>query len=215
MVIKYLRAMGHLTKSLTILNCFMLSLISVMLSWSIGNCLLSLFIISWFLVMVAAGLLKHGFLVLFLCLCCYGFVKPVDCMAYLLVVSIQIKCGIASLFWFYFCSVYFIKLLKGISKSLGLEEWYIDKAMNMDSSLQVLIANLYPPCPQPEYALGLSFRSWLPHPSHWEWSWGASSGAQGQVVQCECHSQLLFSQHRWPTWGALLLLCSFYSLLSL
>ena len=64
-MIKYLRAMGHLTKSLIILNFFMLSLISVMLSWSIGNCLLSLFIISWFLVMVAAGLLKHGFMVLF------------------------------------------------------------------------------------------------------------------------------------------------------
>ena len=43
-LIKYPREMGHLTKSL--INCFMLSLISVMLSWSIGNCLLSLFIIS-------------------------------------------------------------------------------------------------------------------------------------------------------------------------
>ena len=118
-MIKYLRAMGHLTKSLIILNCFMLSLISVMLSWSIGNCLLSLFIISWFLVMVAAGLLKHGFMVLFLCLCCYGFVKPVDCIAYLLVVSVQIKCGIASLFWFYFCSVYFIS---GIRARLTLEK---------------------------------------------------------------------------------------------
>ena len=42
--------------------------------------------------MVAADLLKHGFMVLFLCL--YGFVKPVDCIAYLLVVSVQIKCGI-------------------------------------------------------------------------------------------------------------------------
>ena len=119
-MIKYLRAMGHLTKSLIILNCFMLSLISVMLSWSIGNCLLSLFIISWFLVMVVAGLLKHGFMVLFLCLCCYGFVKPVDCIAYLLVVSVQIKCGIASLFWFYFCSVYFIS---DIRARLTLEKW--------------------------------------------------------------------------------------------
>ena len=47
------------------------------------------------------------------------------------------------------------ELLKGISKSLGLEEWYIDKAMNMSSGLQVLVANLYPPCPQPEHAMGL------------------------------------------------------------
>ena len=44
--------------------------------------------------MVVADLLKHGFMVLFLCLCCYGFVKPVNCIAYLLVVSVQIKCGI-------------------------------------------------------------------------------------------------------------------------
>ena len=47
------------------------------------------------------------------------------------------------------------ELLKGISKSLGLEEWYIDKAMNMSSGLQVLVANWYPPCPQPEHAMGL------------------------------------------------------------
>ena len=37
------------------------------------------------------------------------------------------------------------ELLKGISKSLGLEEWYINKTMNMDSGLQILIANLYLP----------------------------------------------------------------------
>ncbi|KAL6347259.1 hypothetical protein AAG906_013695 [Vitis piasezkii] len=53
------------------------------------------------------------------------------------------------------------ELRKGISKSLGLEEWYIDKTMNMDSGLQILIANLYPPCPQPEYAMGLP-----PHSDH-------------------------------------------------
>ena len=53
------------------------------------------------------------------------------------------------------------ELLKGISKSLGLEEWYIDKTMNMDSGLQILTVNLYPPCPQPEYAMGLP-----PHSDH-------------------------------------------------
>ena len=53
------------------------------------------------------------------------------------------------------------ELLKGISKSLGLEEWYIDKTMNMDSGLQILTVNLYPPCPQPEYAMGMP-----PHSDH-------------------------------------------------
>ncbi|XP_028771658.1 protein DMR6-LIKE OXYGENASE 2 [Neltuma alba] len=47
------------------------------------------------------------------------------------------------------------ELLKGVSESLGLEPNYISKAMNMESSFQVFIANLYPPCPEPELALGL------------------------------------------------------------
>ncbi|KAF5179877.1 Dmr6-like oxygenase [Thalictrum thalictroides] len=46
------------------------------------------------------------------------------------------------------------ELLRGISQSLGLEECYIDKAMEMDSCFQILVANLYPPCPQPELAMG-------------------------------------------------------------
>ena len=53
------------------------------------------------------------------------------------------------------------ELFKGISKSLGLEEWYINKTMNMDLGLQVLIANLYLSCPQLEYAMGM-----LPYSDH-------------------------------------------------
>ncbi|XP_030538343.1 2-oxoglutarate-dependent dioxygenase 19-like isoform X3 [Rhodamnia argentea] len=52
-------------------------------------------------------------------------------------------------------------LLKGISESLGLEPGYIDEEMNMESSLQILTANLYPPCPQPELAMGMP-----PHSDH-------------------------------------------------
>ncbi|KAI6686774.1 hypothetical protein NL676_032687 [Syzygium grande] len=52
-------------------------------------------------------------------------------------------------------------LLEGVSESLGLEPGYIDKAMNMDSSLQILEANLYPPCPQPELTMGVP-----PHADH-------------------------------------------------
>ncbi|KAF7849150.1 hypothetical protein BT93_L1187 [Corymbia citriodora subsp. variegata] len=51
------------------------------------------------------------------------------------------------------------ELLKGISESLGLEPGYIDETMDMDSSLQILAANLYPPCPQPELAMGLPSHS--------------------------------------------------------
>ncbi|KAJ4964978.1 hypothetical protein NE237_016827 [Protea cynaroides] len=53
------------------------------------------------------------------------------------------------------------ELLKGISESLGLEEHYIDNAMKLEKGLQVLVANLYPPCPQPQLAMGLP-----PHSDH-------------------------------------------------
>lgn len=33
--------------------------------------------------------------------------------------------------------------------------------MNLDSGLQILVANLYPPCPQPELAMGMP-----PHSDH-------------------------------------------------
>ncbi|CAA2950952.1 DMR6-LIKE OXYGENASE 2-like [Olea europaea subsp. europaea] len=53
------------------------------------------------------------------------------------------------------------KLVRGISESLGLEEYELVKTLNLDSSLQILIANYYPPCPQPQLALGMP-----PHSDH-------------------------------------------------
>ena len=47
------------------------------------------------------------------------------------------------------------ELLRGISESLGLEAEYIEKALNFEEGLQVNIANYYPPCTQPELAMGL------------------------------------------------------------
>ncbi|GMP38931.1 hypothetical protein CsSME_00009984 [Camellia sinensis var. sinensis] len=54
-----------------------------------------------------------------------------------------------------------MELLRGISESLGLEECYIEKAMDLESGLQIFIGNLYPPCPQLELAMGLP-----PHSDH-------------------------------------------------
>lgn len=54
-----------------------------------------------------------------------------------------------------------MELVKGISVSLGLEEGYIEKALNMELGLQLFISNLFPPCPQPELAMGLP-----PHSDH-------------------------------------------------
>lgn len=53
------------------------------------------------------------------------------------------------------------ELLRAISISLGLEASYIHNFLNLESSLQVFVANLYPPCPQPELALGMP-----PHSDH-------------------------------------------------
>lgn len=53
------------------------------------------------------------------------------------------------------------ELLRGISESLGLESCYMDEALNLDSGLQIMTVNLYPPCPQPELAVGMP-----PHSDH-------------------------------------------------
>ncbi|MFQ6657267.1 hypothetical protein Gotur_027013 [Gossypium turneri] len=51
------------------------------------------------------------------------------------------------------------EIVRGISESLGLEDKYIEKASNLENCLQIMIANLYPPCPQPELAMGLPAHS--------------------------------------------------------
>ena len=53
------------------------------------------------------------------------------------------------------------ELLKGISESLGLDKCYIEKALDLESGLQVFTANFYPPCPQPQLAMGMP-----PHSDH-------------------------------------------------
>ncbi|KAK7838628.1 protein dmr6-like oxygenase 2 [Quercus suber] len=48
-----------------------------------------------------------------------------------------------------------IILLKAISKSLGLEESYVEKAANFELGFQLLAANYYPTCPEPEKAIAI------------------------------------------------------------
>ncbi|KAG9450747.1 hypothetical protein H6P81_010712 [Aristolochia fimbriata] len=52
-------------------------------------------------------------------------------------------------------------LLEGISESLGLEQGYVEKALDLEHGFQILACNLYPPCPQPELAMGIP-----PHSDH-------------------------------------------------
>lgn len=70
------------------------------------------------------------------------------------------------------------KLLEGISLSLGVEGSYIDKFLNLESGLQIFIANLYPPCPQPEIALGMP-----PHSDHGLLTLLIQNGIGGLQVQ--------------------------------
>ncbi|CAL9021345.1 unnamed protein product [Prunus brigantina] len=48
-----------------------------------------------------------------------------------------------------------LEITRAISESLGLEPNYIHDAMNMDRGIQMLAANYYQPCPQPELAIGI------------------------------------------------------------
>ncbi|KAM7252048.1 hypothetical protein ACFE04_023931 [Oxalis oulophora] len=54
-----------------------------------------------------------------------------------------------------------MELLKGVSESLGLESNYIETTMDLNNGKQLLASNLYPPCPQPELAMGFG-----PHSDH-------------------------------------------------
>ncbi|KAG8368628.1 hypothetical protein BUALT_Bualt15G0065400 [Buddleja alternifolia] len=47
------------------------------------------------------------------------------------------------------------KLLQGISENLELEEGYMDEVLQLDSCFQKYAVNFYPPCPQPDQAIGI------------------------------------------------------------
>ncbi|GAV79710.1 2OG-FeII_Oxy domain-containing protein/DIOX_N domain-containing protein [Cephalotus follicularis] len=70
------------------------------------------------------------------------------------------------------------ELLEGISESLGLEACYINKAMNLETGFQILAANLYPPCPQPDHAMGMP-----PHSDHGLLTVLSQNGIDGLQIQ--------------------------------
>ncbi|XP_027103253.1 2-oxoglutarate-dependent dioxygenase 19-like [Coffea arabica] len=70
------------------------------------------------------------------------------------------------------------KLLQGITRSLGMEEDYIQKAMDLDHGTQIFAANYYPPCPQPELAIGIP-----PHTDHGLLTFLLQNGVGGLEIQ--------------------------------
>jgi isopenicillin N synthase-like dioxygenase len=71
-----------------------------------------------------------------------------------------------------------MELLKGISMSLGLGDTHIQNASNLELGLQLLAANLYPPCPEPELAMGMP-----PHSDHGLLTLLIQNGISGLQVQ--------------------------------
>ncbi|PON87342.1 Isopenicillin N synthase [Trema orientale] len=72
----------------------------------------------------------------------------------------------------------FLGISEAISESLGLEANEIYKRLNLDSGLQIFTANLYPPCPQPDLALGLP-----PHSDHGFLTFLIQNGVDGLQIQ--------------------------------
>ncbi|CAA6658864.1 unnamed protein product [Spirodela intermedia] len=54
-----------------------------------------------------------------------------------------------------------MELLRGISEALGLEQHCMERELDLYNGVQLVAGNLYPPCPQPELAMGLP-----PHSDH-------------------------------------------------
>ncbi|KAK1386150.1 Fe2OG dioxygenase domain-containing protein [Heracleum sosnowskyi] len=69
-------------------------------------------------------------------------------------------------------------LLRGVSKSLEVEESYLYNMADMDRGMDFFAANIYPPCPQPELAVGLS-----PHTDFGLLIMLASNGVGGLQIQ--------------------------------
>ncbi|XP_065871893.1 2-oxoglutarate-dependent dioxygenase 19-like, partial [Euphorbia lathyris] len=70
------------------------------------------------------------------------------------------------------------QVLSGISESLELEGNYIDKELNLERGAQVIAANFYPPCPQPQLAMGMP-----PHSDHGLLTFLIHNGINGLQVQ--------------------------------
>ncbi|KAG6422826.1 hypothetical protein SASPL_113207 [Salvia splendens] len=49
----------------------------------------------------------------------------------------------------------FKKLMHAIGENLGHEQGFVDEALKLDSCFQLYAANYYPPCPEPDQAIGI------------------------------------------------------------
>ena len=78
--------------------------------------------------------------------------------------------------------------MNAISETLGLESNYITKAMNWDQGLQLLAANYYPACPEPDRAIGIP-----PHTDH---------GLVTLLIQNDLGGLQVQHKGKWVDWNA-------------
>ncbi|KAH6823548.1 hypothetical protein C2S53_012310 [Perilla frutescens var. hirtella] len=76
------------------------------------------------------------------------------------------------------CGDVVTELLKGVSKSLGLDEGEMEAGLGMASTLQIFTANLYPRCPNPDAAVGMP-----PHSDHGLFTLLIQNGVGGLQIQ--------------------------------
>ncbi|CAI9769208.1 unnamed protein product [Fraxinus pennsylvanica] len=69
-------------------------------------------------------------------------------------------------------------LLQGMSENLGLEEVNVEEILKLDSMFQLFAVNYYPPCPQPDQAIGLP-----PHTDHGLLTFLIQNGVAGLQIQ--------------------------------
>lgn len=70
------------------------------------------------------------------------------------------------------------KLVQAIGENLGLEEGFVDEALQLDTCFQLYAANYYPPCPQPDEAIGIP-----PHTDHGLLTFLIHNGVAGLQIQ--------------------------------
>lgn len=70
------------------------------------------------------------------------------------------------------------KLVQAIGENLGLEQGFVDEALKLDTCFQLYAANYYPPCPQPDEAIGIP-----PHTDHGLLTFLIHNGVAGLQIQ--------------------------------
>ncbi|XP_022862029.1 flavanone 3-dioxygenase 2-like [Olea europaea var. sylvestris] len=69
-------------------------------------------------------------------------------------------------------------LLEAISETMGLEKSYMEETLNLESMFQLFAANFYPPCPQPDHAIGIP-----PHTDHGLLTFLIHNGVAGLQIE--------------------------------